>query len=140
MRVTLLERLQNIPQIILFYLKTFFFPKDLAIAQHWLIDSITIKVIEPAVWAPAAFTPNNDGINDIFYVRGNADALEKFEFTIYNRAGDKIFYSKALNTGWDGTNIKTQKPLPAGAYVYIVKGNKLNGETINQNGIVNLIR
>jgi len=39
MKTNFLERAVNAPQIILFYLKTFFFPKDLAIAQHWLVKS-----------------------------------------------------------------------------------------------------
>lgn len=43
MRTTFIERLVNIPQIIFFYLKTFFWPVDLAIAQHWVIKSVTFS-------------------------------------------------------------------------------------------------
>ncbi len=43
MQIPLLERLQNIPEIVYFYIKTFFYPKDLAIAEHWIISEINFK-------------------------------------------------------------------------------------------------
>lgn len=42
-RIPLLERIQNIPEIIIFYLKTFFYPLKLSIAQHWVIKSINFS-------------------------------------------------------------------------------------------------
>jgi gliding motility-associated-like protein len=101
-------------------------------------DSVLITVIKPALWVPNAFTPNGDGKSDVFAVRG--DGIKDFEFGVYNRWGEQIFYSKDITIGWDGNRPITGENLPAGAYVYYVKGIKTDGEVINMKGMVNLIR
>jgi len=53
------------------------------------------------VWFPSAFTPNNDGRNDIFKVLGNV-AFDKFQLSIYNRWGQRIFSTNDPSKGWDG--------------------------------------
>lgn len=50
---------------------------------------------------PTAFTPNNDRKNDFFKAL-NADALENYQLTIYNKWGNKIFETKDYAVGWDG--------------------------------------
>ena len=101
-------------------------------------DTVIITVITPAFWLPNAFTPNGDGKSDIFRVRG--EGIQKFEFGIFNRWGEQIFYSKDINIGWDGTRLISGDKLPEGAYVYYVKGVKTNGEIVDVKGMVNLIR
>ncbi len=101
-------------------------------------DTMTLTVITPSFWIPNAFTPDNNGRNDILYVRG--EGINDFEFKIFNRWGEIIFYSKDMNTGWDGTKQVTGEKLPEGAYVYNIKGVKSDGEPVNVNGIVNLLR
>lgn len=54
-----------------------------------------------AVYAPTAFTPNGDEKNDVYIVKANA--ISYFEMQVYNRLGNILFYSKDINTGWDGT-------------------------------------
>lgn len=54
-----------------------------------------------AVFMPSAFTPNGDTKNDYYIVKANA--ISYFEMQIYNRLGNILFYSKDINTGWDGT-------------------------------------
>ena len=67
------------------------------------LDCDTIK--DPrdvaAVFAPTAFTPNGDEKNDVYIVKANA--ISYFEMQVYNRLGNILFYSKDINTGWDGT-------------------------------------
>jgi gliding motility-associated-like protein len=53
------------------------------------------------VYLPNAFTPNGDGVNDIFIVRSNF--IEELDLIIYNRWGQEIFKTSQLNQGWDGT-------------------------------------
>jgi gliding motility-associated-like protein len=53
------------------------------------------------VWFPSAFTPNNDGRNDIFKVLGNV-AFDKFQLSIYNRWGQRVFSTTDPSKGWDG--------------------------------------
>lgn len=66
-------------------------------------DSILVTVNDclQTFFIPSAFTPNNDGLNDSFRPVIVA-ALEKYEFSIYNRWGQRIFYSTNKLNGWDG--------------------------------------
>lgn len=65
-----------------------------------LIESLPCK--EEVIWIPSAFTPNSDGINDVFYVMGLL-SKEDFSFEVYNRWGENIFNTNDPNVGWDGT-------------------------------------
>jgi gliding motility-associated-like protein len=67
-----------------------------------------------SVFYPSAFTPNNDGVNDVFLPIGS-DVVE-FKLTIYNGWGQLIFESKSIEKGWDGK--VDGKPAPVGTYVY----------------------
>ena len=81
---------------------------------------------------PNAFTPNGDGRNDYYFPVFNQ--LQSLEFSIFNRWGEMIFYTKSLESqGWDG-NFKG-KEAPNGTYVYKVnyqlkaEGSKLKTQT-----------
>jgi gliding motility-associated-like protein len=85
---------------------------------------------------PSAFTPNNDGSNDIFKVRGGP--FTKMELRVYNEWGNLLFMSEDQSQGWDGTfNGEYQ---PTGAYEYFFKGSTPDNKTYNRYGIINLIR
>lgn len=74
--------------------------------------------IGTALYMPNAFTPNNDGVNDVFRIPPNA-ALDLKEFSIYDRWGKRVFTTTNKNTGWDGTlNGKKQN---TATYVYYIK-------------------
>lgn len=51
--------------------------------------------------APRAFTPNGDGINDLFYLRGYKEK-KLLSLKIYNRQGQLVFHTQNINEGWDG--------------------------------------
>lgn len=51
---------------------------------------------------PNAFTPNGDGVNDVFYVYGTFVPENKFEMRIYDYWGDLIYSSFDVNKGWSG--------------------------------------
>lgn len=53
------------------------------------------------IYIPTAFTPNNDGLNDIFKPVSSR-ALKQFHFKIYNRWGQKIFETADIINGWNG--------------------------------------
>ena len=101
-------------------------------------DTVTIKVIIPSFWVPTAFSPNGNGENDVFYVRGAG--IQNFELGIFNRWGEQIYYSKKIEQGWDGTRPIGGEELPAGAYVYYIKGKLTNGDPVDAKGLINLIR
>jgi gliding motility-associated-like protein len=67
-----------------------------------------------SVFYPNVFTPNNDGLNDVYLPVGT-DVIT-YSLTIYNAWGQKVFTSDQLSRGWDGTY--NGKPAPDGVYVY----------------------
>jgi gliding motility-associated-like protein len=74
--------------------------------------------IGTGLYMPNAFTPNNDGVNDVFRIPPNA-ILDLKEFSIYDRWGNKIFTTTNKNAGWNGTlNGKKQN---TATYVYYIK-------------------
>jgi len=66
-------------------------------------DSIVVSMKDcmDGFYVPSAFTPNNDGKNDIFrpLIFGN---VKKYQFTIYNRWGQIVFQTTEIGKGWDG--------------------------------------
>jgi gliding motility-associated-like protein len=62
-----------------------------------------IEYCEPVVYVPNAFTPNMDGINDYFQPSGKN--LADYELTVFNRWGEPIFFSDAIEKGWDGSHL-----------------------------------
>lgn len=87
---------------------------------------------------PNAFTPNGDGINDNFRPLHACD-MQDYSMTIFNRYGEKIYFTKDALQGWDG-RARTDKPLP-GAYVWMVSYIKpSNKQQVQKQGTVLLIR
>ena len=64
-----------------------------------ICKDITIDFI-PLIGVPNAFSPNNDGVNDIIYVEG--EGIVNLNFTIYNRWGEIVFETDNQREGWDG--------------------------------------
>ncbi|HRG87559.1 MAG TPA: gliding motility-associated C-terminal domain-containing protein, partial [Chitinophagales bacterium] len=71
------------------------------------------------IFIPNAFTPNNDGANDLWQMYGNLNGLKQIEVKVFNRIGEKVFESTDINFNWDGT-YKGAKA-PSGVYVYTAK-------------------
>lgn len=70
-------------------------------------------------------TPNGDGANDAWVI-ANVTDFPNSELEIFNRWGDKVFYQKAYDNSWQGTN-NSNEPLPVGAYYYVLHlNNKAN--------------
>ena len=93
-------------------------------------DSVYVKVFN--YYIPDAFTPNGDGLNDIFKVIGLYGNI-RFKLYIYDRWGHMIFNSDSMDHGWDGRYYG--KPCPADTYVWIAHISFL-GEDIITNGDV----
>jgi len=100
--------------------------------------TILIEVVkEYTLDVPSAFTPNEDGNNDIVYVKGWG--LKKLlEFNIYNRWGEMIFSSDDFYKGWDGTFRGVKQDIDT--YVYTVRAEAYNGEILGKNGYIQLLR
>lgn len=100
-------------------------------------SSDTIMIEEFEVVVPNVFTPNYDGKNDEFYP--DAKGLTDFELVVFNRWGEKVFESEALNDKWDGKSNGTE--CSEGVYFWVLSchfGSRNISKTYK--GSVNLIR
>jgi gliding motility-associated-like protein len=105
------------------------------------IDSITINVFENKVFAPNAFSPNGDNVNDIFTFYGTAKLIRSLE--IFDRWGNKVFSKQdflpnGLDHGWSG-RFNDQACMP-GVYVYYGIVQFDDGEELILKGDVTLIK
>lgn len=100
-------------------------------------DTIFIKVYEgPAYYMPNAFSPNGDGLNDIF--RAIPVGISKTEwFRIFNRYGELVFETNQWLKGWDGTYKGKRQPM--GVYIWIIKGTDKNGKPVEMKGTVMML-
>ncbi len=100
--------------------------------------SVKINVfIGPTYYVPNAFSPNNDGFNDIF--RPVPVGITSTEyFRVFNRYGQLVFETNRFMQGWDGT-LKGE-PQPAGNYVWVLKGVDRYGKAVETKGSVVLVR
>ena len=89
------------------------------------------------MYVPAAFTPNGDGLNEVFKPKLNCYA-SVFHCRIYDRWGRQIFETSDLNKGWDGTY--TGNKIQQGTYVYYIDYKTVRGITKTARGTVVLIR
>ena len=82
-------------------------------------DDIFVKVDEDCgiVHSPNVFTPNDDGINDVFFLQGNC--IKSFEIKIFNRWGHTLFESFDPDFSWDGKH--NGKEVASGVYFYVYK-------------------
>lgn len=104
-------------------------------------DTVTVYVLrtpcaESNIFIPNGFSPNSDGKNDMFYVRGNN--ITKALLIIYDRWGQKVFESNDINIGWDGV-FKGKKLDPA-VFAYYVEGECEGGQQFVKKGNVTLFR
>jgi gliding motility-associated-like protein len=96
------------------------------------VDSKTILLL------PTGFSPNGDGVNDVFRVARylNIDKIE--DFSVYDRWGQRVFITNDLIDGWDGTYRGKNQPL--GTYVWKLKAYTKDGTVVDESGTITLIR
>jgi gliding motility-associated-like protein len=91
----------------------------------------------PELYIPNAFTPNNDGANDLFRVI--PIGIQSFGYlAVYNRLGQLIYRTTNYHNGWDGT-FRGER-LATGTFVYIAQATDYRGKPLFQRGTVTLIR
>lgn len=103
--------------------------------------SITVYVEEDfTFYAPNAFTPNADGMNDMFFPVGIMWDNLKFDLYIFDRWGNKIFHSDDPNKGWDGHANGGNKIAQEDVYVWKVIVYDVNGKKHSFVGHIALIK
>ncbi|MFH0895280.1 MAG: gliding motility-associated C-terminal domain-containing protein, partial [Bacteroidota bacterium] len=98
--------------------------------------TVTVELMCGEVFIPSAFSPNNDGYNDILYVRNNC--IEVLEFAIYDRWGNKVFFTDNPEIGWDGK--MHGKEMDGGVFVFYLNAMLKDNTTIIRQGNITLIR
>jgi gliding motility-associated-like protein/uncharacterized repeat protein (TIGR01451 family) len=78
------------------------------------IAVVTINVVPPDLEIPNTFTPNGDGKNDTFQIKGREN-YDSIEISIFNRWGDEVYRSKNYKDEWDGAGLNE------GTYFYVLK-------------------
>ncbi len=93
-------------------------------------DGLTLEI-------PNVFTPNNDGINDLFTIKSTG--VKDISLQIFNRWGEKLYEFSGAKAAWDGLNTQGIK-VPDATYFYFVKARGFDDKEIEKHGTVNLFR
>lgn len=99
------------------------------------MDTVTV-FIDGSLYVPNTFTPNDDGINDVFFAQG--EEIETFQLLIFNRWGELIFESDDINRGWDGRVAGELAQIDT--YVWKINYVETSGQDGEVIGHVNLVR
>ncbi len=99
---------------------------------------ITIEVeIHSAFVIPNIFTPNNDGINDVFTIAGKG--IESLHAEIFNRWGQKEYEWDTTNGGWDGHSASGSLSTE-GTYYFMIEVKGMDGKKYSESGSLTLLR
>ncbi len=106
-----------------------------------VIDTVFLEVDvvicgEPEVFIPNAFSPNNDGENELLYVRGNA--IKTMLLRVYDRWGELVFETNSKTAGWNGTY--KNKPVDPGVFVYYLDVICFDEQKFFKKGNITVIR
>ena len=101
-------------------------------------DNIYVQVYEDCgtVYGPNVFSPNGDGINDVFFLQGNC--IKSLEIRIFNRWGNMLYESSDINFSWDGKH--NGKDVASGVYFYAYDVIFEDGSTKSGKSSITLLR
>lgn len=100
-------------------------------------DDVCINITRDySVYFPNSFTPNNDGLNDVFLISG--EGISHLKMDIYSRWGEHIFSSQDKSIGWDGKF--KGNDCAEGVYTYRITYRGLNGKNFEKTGSVTVLR
>jgi gliding motility-associated-like protein len=104
-----------------------------------VVEELVTVVVQPNVIPGNIITPNDDGINDEWYIFLLDETYEKVDIKVFTRWGQKVYQSIGYDYErlWDGTN--DGKKLPAGAYYYVIELNVEGFDTEPITGAVSII-
>ncbi len=109
-------------------------------SMNGCIDKDTIHVIvydAATIYIPNAFTPNGDGLDDVFKPI-YAGVAHVDNFTIYNRWGNVVFHTSNLGEGWDGRFNDREQEI--GTYIWVIEATDVTGSHWIKKGNLTLIR
>lgn len=80
-----------------------------------------------SLFVPNAFTPNDDGLNEVFKVAGYLRYVTDFEMQIFNRWGEQVFVGSDQESGWNGQNQRNGGKCSPGVYLFLITHGGLEG-------------
>lgn len=108
-------------------------------ADYWgEVGPITVSISESELQMPNAFSPNGDGLNDVYKAKSGYQSIVEFHAYIFNRWGQKLYEWTDPAGGWDGKY--KGKDVKQGVYFCLVKARGADGRVFNIKKDVNLLR
>lgn len=101
-------------------------------------DTIRVSGASEILDIPNVFSPNSDGINDVFFIP--SIGIEVMEVFVFNRYGEIVYEWYGRNGFWDGYTYPAGQPVPDGTYFYQVKATGFDQTEYFKNGILTLLR
>ena len=100
------------------------------------------------MYIPNAFTPDYDGVNDVFCLQHHGIREATFNFNIYDRFSNLVYATDKIeklecflnSNGWDGTHYETGNNLPMGVYIYEVYFQDFEGWKHQEQGHIFIVR
>ncbi len=99
---------------------------------------ITVTGISQIVQVPNVFSPNDDGINDVFSI--SSIGMAEMEVYIYNRYGEIVYQWYGKNGHWDGRTYPAGQQVPTGTYYFYYKATGFDGVAFEDKGVLTLTR
>lgn len=101
-------------------------------------DTIRVSGVSEILEIPNVFSPNNDGVNDVFFIP--SVGIEFMEVFVFNRYGEIVYEWYGRNGFWDGYTYPAGQPVPDGTYFYQVTATGFDQTDYFEKGIVTLLR
>ena len=101
-------------------------------------DSIAVDIVQCSITPPNVFTPNGDGSNEFFFLRGSG--ITDVYCEIWDRWGLKMAEFRGTENGWNGWNMYSNKPCSDGTYFYIASVTDITGSQKTLHGFITLVR
>lgn len=98
----------------------------------------TLTISESKLEVPNAFSPNDDGVNDIFKVKEGYKSIISFKAMIFDRWGKRLYEWTDLAGGWDGTSGGSK--VPDGSYYLNIQARGADGKKYNIKKVITLLR
>ncbi len=102
------------------------------------VDSVMALYSFVPLNMPNAFSPDGDGLNDVFRPVTLPEKISSFSMYIYDRWGMQVFFTNTISQGWDGAI--NGNPAQIGGYVYVVKYGNPSGAVREKRGMVTVVR
>ncbi len=101
-------------------------------------EPFVVTISESKMEVPNAFTPNGDGVNDVFRVKEGYQSIVEFKAVVLSRWGKKLHEWTDPADGWDGKS--SGRDVPDGAYYLVINARGADGRKYDIKKTINLLR